>query len=493
MRGSTTVEFVTTAPARCRGGRGRRRSCRPSRGRRTATTPRARATRSPFTRSGRRSASSGRCAAAACSSSRRSSRAAACSSSQQHGRVFAIDARNGNVIVEQARSSAARRRRRPSRRDDVYVALMQPWPCRSEPRTQGGRRRSRSGRTTAKVLLAVQRLGRGRVVAAARRQPPLLRLVGPPALRARRRGTRQGALVVRRPTTRSTARPRTAAGWSSSAPTAGRVYGARRAHRQGAAGSAQSFSRFRPAASTSTPRRPSPTGASTSANTDGTLYAFGAGTGHLLWAQHAGTYVYTAPARLEADGLRRHLRRRRSYAFDAATGDAALDVRGAGGRSTARRPCSDGLVYFATCGTLRPARLALREARARAGPTRSNARTGKLVWTFPDGPVLAGRRRLEARLPRRRHARVYGLDAAAQGALGPSRLERAASSAATAIAGERPDEVRGLEDAGDEEEHEDRDREPGGRLPGRPRAALRARGATPSRAARRAATRSANG
>ena len=31
-------------------------------------------------------------------------------------------------------------------------------------------------------------------------------------------------------------------------------------------------------------------------NTDGTVYAFGAGTGHLLWASHVGTYVYTAPA-----------------------------------------------------------------------------------------------------------------------------------------------------------------------------------------------------
>ena len=31
-------------------------------------------------------------------------------------------------------------------------------------------------------------------------------------------------------------------------------------------------------------------------NTDGTLYAFGARTGHLLWAQHAGTYVYSAAA-----------------------------------------------------------------------------------------------------------------------------------------------------------------------------------------------------
>jgi outer membrane protein assembly factor BamB len=31
-------------------------------------------------------------------------------------------------------------------------------------------------------------------------------------------------------------------------------------------------------------------------NTDGTLYAFGAKTGHLLWAQHAGTYVYSAAA-----------------------------------------------------------------------------------------------------------------------------------------------------------------------------------------------------
>ena len=31
-------------------------------------------------------------------------------------------------------------------------------------------------------------------------------------------------------------------------------------------------------------------------NTDGTVYAYGAGTGHLLWARQVGTYVYAAPA-----------------------------------------------------------------------------------------------------------------------------------------------------------------------------------------------------
>ena len=31
-------------------------------------------------------------------------------------------------------------------------------------------------------------------------------------------------------------------------------------------------------------------------NTDGTLYAFGASTGHLLWSRDAGTYIYSDAA-----------------------------------------------------------------------------------------------------------------------------------------------------------------------------------------------------
>ena len=72
-------------------------------------------------------------------------------------------------------------------------------------------------------------------------------------------------------------------------------------------------------------------------NTDGTVYAFGATTGHLLWARHVGTYVYTAPAVWDRkvyvgtyDG--------KFLALDAATGDAALVARGAVGDPRCARP-----------------------------------------------------------------------------------------------------------------------------------------------------------
>jgi glucose dehydrogenase len=129
-------------------------------------------------------------------------------------------------------------------------------------------------------------------------------------------------------------------------------------------------------------------------NTDGTLYAYGARTGRLLWAQDAGTYVYSAAAVWNRtvyvgsyDG--------NVYAFDAATGDlrwrqsAPAAIHGA---PTVLR----GLVYFSTCGTC-----GQNGSRyAKLGPRKTfalDARTGKLVWTFPDGqysPVVADQERL---------------------------------------------------------------------------------------------------
>jgi outer membrane protein assembly factor BamB len=124
-------------------------------------------------------------------------------------------------------------------------------------------------------------------------------------------------------------------------------------------------------------------------NTDGRVYAFGAATGNLLWERQAGTYVYTAPAVWDRkvfvgtyDG--------RFLAMDAATGDtvwshdAPASIHGA-------PTVMDGLVYFATCGTcgqhgIRHAKLGPRATFA------LNARTGKQVWSFPDGqysPVVA--------------------------------------------------------------------------------------------------------
>ena len=129
-------------------------------------------------------------------------------------------------------------------------------------------------------------------------------------------------------------------------------------------------------------------------NTDGIVYAFGATTGRLLWAQRAGTYVYTAAA----------VWRRTVYvgtfdgwvvALDAATGrerwryDAPGSIIGA-------PTVMAGLIYFSICGTC--GRNASR--RVEFGRPRTfalNARTGKLVWQFPDGkysPIVADSKRV---------------------------------------------------------------------------------------------------
>jgi outer membrane protein assembly factor BamB len=124
-------------------------------------------------------------------------------------------------------------------------------------------------------------------------------------------------------------------------------------------------------------------------NTDGTLYAFGASSGRLLWAQRAGTYIYTAAA----------VWRRRVYvgtydgffiAFNAATGDrlwrfeASSAIHGA-------PSVVNGIVYFAACP--RCGSVASRFAKqGDRGTYGLNARTGKLVWRWPDGvfsPVVA--------------------------------------------------------------------------------------------------------
>jgi outer membrane protein assembly factor BamB len=129
-------------------------------------------------------------------------------------------------------------------------------------------------------------------------------------------------------------------------------------------------------------------------NTDGTVYAFGAATGNLLWAQHVGTYVYTAPAVWDRkvfvgsyDGT--------FAALDAATGrtvwtrEMPASVHGA-------PTVMSGLVYLSTCSFCGHA-----GARyAKSGPNGTyalDARTGKLVWSFPDGqysPVVADSERV---------------------------------------------------------------------------------------------------
>ncbi len=141
-------------------------------------------------------------------------------------------------------------------------------------------------------------------------------------------------------------------------------------------------------------------------NTDGTLYAFGARTGDLLWAQHAGSYVYTAAAiwRREVivgayDG--------KLEAYDAATGDRRW-THFAPGAIHGAPTALGGLVYFSTCSGCG----SHGSRYAKSGPRGTyavDARTGRLVWTFPDGqysPVVADSTRVY--LVGRTH--VYGLE-----------------------------------------------------------------------------------
>jgi outer membrane protein assembly factor BamB len=129
-------------------------------------------------------------------------------------------------------------------------------------------------------------------------------------------------------------------------------------------------------------------------NADGTLYAFGASSGRLLWAQHAGTYVYTAAA---AWRQRIYVGTWDGYfsAFDAATGDLIWRHEADGGISGAPTVMA-GLVYYSTFGKFTNSH----QRRVKDGPYRTyglDARTGKPVWQFPDGqysPVVADRDRV---------------------------------------------------------------------------------------------------
>lgn len=124
-------------------------------------------------------------------------------------------------------------------------------------------------------------------------------------------------------------------------------------------------------------------------NTDGTVYAFGAASGNLLWASPVGTYVYTAPAVWEKrvyvgtyDG--------KFLALDAATGETVWSrempaaVHGA-------PTVMAGLVYMSTC----PYCGQKGSRYAKSGPNGTyalDARTGKLVWSYPEGqysPIVA--------------------------------------------------------------------------------------------------------
>ena len=142
-------------------------------------------------------------------------------------------------------------------------------------------------------------------------------------------------------------------------------------------------------------------------NADGYVYSYGARSGNLIWARRAGTYVYTAAAVWQKtvyvgtwDGY--------VVAFDAATGRTRWRHDAPGGVSGAPT-VMDGLLYFSTLGRFKQGAHQRRVEPGRNQTFALDARTGKRVWSFPDGaysPIVADRDRVY--LVGR--TRVYGLE-----------------------------------------------------------------------------------
>jgi outer membrane protein assembly factor BamB len=306
---------------------------------------------------------------------------------QQRGRFFAIDARTGRIIWRKHfRHCAAAS---PTVHNGVvYAALMQPYPCSKSDRSARG-------------FIAALRVPGGDVLwrfrAGAVESSPLL--VGnflifgswDHRLYSLHVKTRKLRWVFEADDELNSS-PAYAGGTVYIGSDSGRLY-AVNAKTGKLRWRAESFSRFG--------RREyfyaTPTiayGRVFIGNTDGTVYAFGATSGRLLWAQQAGSYVYSAAAVWNKtvyvgsyDG--------NVYAFDAATGDLRWTYSSPGSIHGAPT-ILDGLVYFSTCGTC-----GSRGSRyAKSGPRTTfalDARTGKLVWTFPDGhysPIVADQERI---------------------------------------------------------------------------------------------------
>jgi outer membrane protein assembly factor BamB len=107
-------------------------------------------------------------------------------------------------------------------------------------------------------------------------------------------------------------------------------------------------------------------------STDGKVYSFGEKSGKLRWETGTGGYVYGSPAVWDGRvsvGSYSHV----FYALNAATGAVEWTFE-ANGKISGSATVVDGIVYFATL------------KRAGNGRTYAlDARTGKQVWTWPDG------------------------------------------------------------------------------------------------------------
>ena len=126
-------------------------------------------------------------------------------------------------------------------------------------------------------------------------------------------------------------------------------------------------------------------------STNGQVYAFATASGRLLWSTRTGSFVYS-PVALSGGSAYVGSYDHRFYALSQATGavrwsfDAGAPISGA-------PTVLDGLVYFSTCGSCSSYESNARDRRTFA----VDARTGRLVWRFPDGeysPVIADRERV---------------------------------------------------------------------------------------------------
>ncbi len=116
-------------------------------------------------------------------------------------------------------------------------------------------------------------------------------------------------------------------------------------------------------------------------NTDGFVYSFAARTGQVAWATATGAYVYASAAVADVKGLGPTVYigsyDGNLYAFNAQSG-AVRWRHPAGGRISGAATIVNGVVYYSDLGT--------------KTTTGLNARTGQVVFSFPDGafnPVIA--------------------------------------------------------------------------------------------------------
>jgi outer membrane protein assembly factor BamB len=113
-------------------------------------------------------------------------------------------------------------------------------------------------------------------------------------------------------------------------------------------------------------------------NTDGRVYSFGARNGALAWATGTGAFVYASPAVADIPGLGPTVYigsyDGNMYAFNAQSG-AVRWRHPAGGKISGSATIIGNIVYYSDLGTKTSAGL--------------NARTGRQVFSFPDGAFNA--------------------------------------------------------------------------------------------------------